>query len=245
MASHSTVGGKLRGDAGGALRGAVSEVNPLTTLDSGLPRPQREIVQLGVVDLLQRLLVANGGYLEAVEPTQAIVESADDDRSIAEILDQLGGRTPAVMVSTGDASFETAGDVDRWKVPTRVHVYFFNNAMRSKLERTVPDVVALADPKADPGVFVAMEHVRMLLCGRRPGGTTHSIAELKPIRERRVAADPEVTIWEQTYSVQLGIVVNMKRDISLELTQINAYHRLAEQASTDDPIVSTETEVNE
>lgn len=239
----TTLGGKYSG--GGALQGTVPQPRALTKLDGGLGRPQREIVLNACVDLLKRLADENGGYLLALEPTDAIIRGTDDDYGIAEVLDQLGGRAPAVLVSTGDADFSTAGDVDRWKKTLRVHVYFVTNSLRSKMERHVPDVVALGNRRADPGAFVMMEHVEMLLIGQAPGNTNGAIKSLRPVGEKRIAADADLVIWEQIYELWLGKTINLNRDLDLELKQINAYHRLAEQASSDDPIVETTTTVGD
>lgn len=241
----TTVGGRFGGNAQGSLQGTVAAPRALTKLDGGHGRPQREIVQDACVHMLGRLLYERGGYLEAIEATDAIVRGPDDEYGIAEVLDQLGSRAPAILIATGDADFETAGDIDRWKKPTRVHVYFFVNSLRSKINRTIPDVVALGDRQKDPGAFVMMEHAAMLLIGQAPGNTTKSIKNLRPVSERRLAADSDLVIWEQVYSVALGLSVDLNRDIDLELRQINAYHRLAEQESTDETIVETETTVGE
>lgn len=212
--------------------------------DGGLHKPQRAVVQDACVLLLQRLLKLNGGYLEAVEATDSQVHSVDDGDEINDMIDQLGGRMPAVLIATGDGDIDTAGDVSRWQTDLEVHVYFLNNNARSRISRTVQDVVALADPTADPGVFVAMEHVRMLLAGQKPGGMTQ-LKELRPIRERRVGTDGERVVWEQIYRTKVSVQVDLKRDISLELTQINTYNRLAEQTASDEPLVSAETKVNQ
>lgn len=210
--------------------------------DGGLNKPQRAVVQDAVVLLLERLQIANGGYLACVEATDSQVHTPDDADEVNDMIDQVGGRMPALLVATGDAELDTAGDVSVWQSELDVHLYFLNNNARSRIARTVQDVVALADPKADPGVFVAMEHARMLLAGQIPGGIMQ-LKRLRPIRERRVGTNGVMVVWEQIYRTKVSVQVDLKRDIALELTQINTYNRLAEQASTDEPIVSTETEL--
>lgn len=212
--------------------------------DGGLAKPQRAIIQDACVLLLERLLKVNGGYLEAVEPTDCMPRSADDVDEIGDMIEQLGGRMPAILVAMGDGELDAAGDVSRWQERIDVHVYFLNSNARSRLARTVQDVVALADPTADPGVFVAMEHARMLLCGQKPGAKTQ-LAELTPRSVRRIGTDGERLLWEQIYTVRASIAVELKRDLTLELRRIDTYNRLAEQASRADAIVTTETEVDE
>lgn len=212
------------------------------TFDGGLGKPQRMVIIDACIELLSRLTRDSGGYLEAIEGTTTIARGPGDTTACADIMEQLSGRAPSVLVATGDMDFETAGDVDRWKSPLRVHVYFFVNHMRDRFEGAAQaDVVQLADGTADPGVFVAMEHARMLLAAKKPGAAAAS--EMKPLTERRIETDGDYEIWEQIYIVNLSQLVNVKRDVTLELKYINTYSRLAEQLDTDEPIVSIETKV--
>lgn len=216
-----------------------STLNP-HTFDSKTGRPQRALVIDAMIDLLSPLDRQNGGYLEAIEGITTIARGPGDDKACAEIMEWLTGRAPSIVIATGDMDFETAGDVDRWRAPLRVHVYFFVFHRRDLFEGPgMADVVQLADGQADPGVFVAMEHARMLLAAKVPGVAAAS--ELKPLTERRIETDGDFEIWEQIYMVHLSQIINSKRNVTLELKQINSYSRVAGQLDTDEPIVSIET----
>lgn len=233
----------------GKLIGRYSGLPYVPTLnfnvfDGGAGKPQRAIVIDSIIAMLARLHADNGGYLQAIEGTTTIAKGVGDTEACADMVAELSGRIPGVLVATGDMDFETAGDVDRWKSPLRVHVYFCTNHMRDRFDgRGVADVVAHADGTADPGVFVATEHVRMLLAAQRAGGAKSQIKDLRPLTERRIETDGEREIWEQIYVVIVSHTINTKRDLTMELKQINTYTRLAEQLVTDDPLVSIESKV--
>lgn len=238
--------GIYTGKYSGALAGRSTLRSPLSTylFDTGLGKPQRLIVLDAVVELLSRLHRLNGGYLEAIETSSSLVDERRDDNDMIDILDQLGGRVPGVLVSCGDREFDPAGATSQWQGPVEVHVYFMTNSMRDRMTRVGGDVEALATPTADPGVFVMMEHALQLLAGQKPGGNAaQSIKELRPTREHRVGTDGDHELWRQVYSVQLVNSVNHKRDIDLDLKLIAAYHRTADQASSDAPILTTETDI--
>lgn len=241
MSYAGTYSGKYTGSLAG--RRYPARLRSTYLFDSGLGKPQRLVVIDAVADLLQRLHRQNGGYLEAIETTSSIVDERRDDHDIVDIVDQLGGRVPGVLVSSADRDFDSAGAVSQWQGPLEVHVYFLTNSMRDRLTRVGGDQESLATPTADPGVFVMMEHALMLLGGQKPGATNGSIKELRPTREHRIGTDGDHELWRQVYTVQMVNTLDHKRDIDLELKQINAYHRLAEQSSSDDPIVNTETDI--
>lgn len=236
-------GGKVTGSVGGAWAGRPAIAPNPTLFDHGLGRPQREIIQAGVVDLLARLRVDQGGYLQAIEPTDVVVRGVNDEEHLGLIYDQLQGRAPAILVATGDKDYTPVSTATHeWKGPISVHVYFFANSLRSRLSRLTGDAQSKASQIADPGLYVMMEHAEQLLIGERCTGNT-SIKELRPVSEGSLGSDNEIAIWQQTYSVLVTRSIREKRDLALELKQINTYHRLSQQAPTDTPVVSTETDV--
>lgn len=237
------LGGGYSGNAGGVanIPGFNSKL-----FDHALGKPLRALVQDAIVNLLARLDVANGGYLLAIEPTTTQIHgiAGGDEQGLALLYDQLRGRAPAILVTTCDKSYSPAGDSFRWLGKLNVEIYFFVNSLRSRIARLAGDVVSDFDPLADPGIYVIMEHVEELLIGQNPGGTLGQIKELRPVAENQIAGDDEVEIWRQVYSVVLARSINDKRDIDLELREIATYHRLADhQADTDEPIVTTETDL--
>lgn len=237
-------GGSFVGTYSGPLAGTpyAKKLLSVAVFDGGLGKPQRAVVIDSMIVLLDRLRREQGGYVQAIEGTTTIARGVGDEEACADVNDQLMGRAPGILIATGDMDFDTAGDTDRWKSPLRVHVYFYVNSMRDRFDgRGTADVVALADGTADPGAFVLLEHARMLLAAQRPGGK--SLAELRPLTERRIATDGDREIWEQIYICNVSQIVNVKRDIALELKQINTYNRLSEQLDSDAPIVSIESKV--
>jgi hypothetical protein len=240
--------GGIAGNIGGGWIGALSVPSMnVRQFDTGLGKSLRALVQDGVIDLLQRMLRENGGYIQAIEPTSVIVRGANDEQGLALILDQLQGRSPAILVATGDKSYSAAGIGGfRWRAELRVHVYFVNNSLRSRLARLVGDVVSDADSSADPGVHIAMEHAEELLVGSIPGGTLNMVQSIVPNEETQLGEDAKQELWHQVYTVEVSRSINAKRDITLELERIDAYHRLADQQQpTDAPIVATQTTVEE
>lgn len=238
-------GGTYVGRYSGRYAGAPT-VPPFNVFafDGGAGKSQRAIVIDAITTMLAPLHINQGGYLQAIEGSTSLAKGPDDDEGCADIVEQLNGRCPGVLVATGDMDFETAGDVDRWKSPLQVHLYFFSNHMRHRFDgRGTADIVSYADGRADPGVFTAMEHARNLICAQRAGGALSQIKDLRPVTERRIAADSEKEIWEQIYIVLVSHTINTKRNVTLELKQINTYTRSSEQLVTDDPLVSIESKV--
>jgi len=238
-------GGTYVGRYSGRFAGAstVPAFN-VFAFDGGAGKPQRAIVIDAITTMLAPLHADHGGYLQAIEGSTELAKGPDDEVACADIVAQLNGRCPGILVSTGDMDFETAGDVDRWKSPLKVHLYFFTNHMRHRFDgRGTADIVAYADGRADPGVFTAMEHARNLICAQRAGGALSQIKDLRPMTERRISTDGEKEIWEQIYVVLVSHTINTKRNLKLELLQINTYTRSSEQLVTDDPLVSIETKV--
>lgn len=233
--------GASQGSYAGRWQGRQSIPDPLVRLfDHGLGQPQRSIVQFGVVAMLQRLLIQNGGYLAAVIPTSTVIRGGGDDEGIGLVMDQLQGRAPAIAVATGVAEYKTGGDIDRWQKHVTVHLYVFTNNVRDRMSRVAGDVVAAANAAADPGAYVILEHCEQLLIGQGGDGTG-SIADMRPHSETQLGGANTVELWEQVYGVWVSRAVNANRDLSLELAAINTYSRLATQAATDPAIVETDT----
>lgn len=238
-------GGVYTGGYSGSYGGQAPPpgFNPLQ-FDHGLGKPLRAIVQDGCLDLLMRLHRYSGGYINEIVPFPTTIAGRHDDQGIALVHD-LTLAAPAILIAVGDRPFQPAGaDPFSWSSDLSVHVYFYVNSIRSRIERQRGDVVSAADATADPGVYVMMEHAMQLLCGKVPGGTKSMIKELRPTNERQLFSDGGVDVWEQAFTVRLSGTINGKRDIDQELIQIETYHRLADSQQPDDPpIVETNTVV--
>lgn len=236
-------GGRLGGRFAGGTNGHARARSFLRyRFDTKLGKPLRGIIQDGVVQLLSPLDGANGGYLAALEPTSQVLRGHQDDESFARLADQLGGRTPAILVGSGDTDYLPAGEISEWKGTATVPVYFVVNAMAGRELRQTGTAESYATPKADPGVYVMLEHARQLIAGQIPGNCGFSLGRMRPTVERQLWDGDDVEIWEQLYTVAISYSLNVKRDITLELTQIETYSRLADQQlDTATAIVETNT----
>lgn len=232
----------------GATEGLIGGRQSTPTLkryefDTGLGKTQRAIVQDAVVEMLSRLLVSEGGYLNAIEPTSALIAGKHDEDGLGLVYEQLQGREPAIAIATGAKRYDPAGLDFNFKSDLDVHVYILCKSLRSRMARVEGDLESDATPTADPGVYVIMEHVEQLLIGQRPGGNLGSIKELRPVEESQLGTAADFEIWHQRYQVFCQRTIDKKRDLTQQLKQINAYGRIATQADTDTPITSTETVV--
>ena len=236
-------GGRLGGRFAGGTNGHARPRSFLRyRFDTKLGKPLRGIIQDGVVQLLSPLDGANGGYLAALEPTAQVLRGHQDDENFARLADLLGGRTPAILVGSGDTDYAPAGETSEWRGTVTVPVYFVVNAMAGRELRQAGTAQSYATRTADPGVFVMLEHARQLLAGQIPGNVGYSIARMRPTAERQLWDGDDVEIWEQLYTVAISYSLNAKRDITLELTQIETYSRLADQQLDTAPaIVETNT----
>lgn len=240
----TVVGGSLGNVAGNVLGVTAVPALKANVFDSGLGKPQRTVVREAVIDLLQRLLIANGGYLQAVEESAVRVRGEHDDEGFMEIFDRLQGRAPSVLVYLGDKPYTPAGAAEMWTAEIDVHVYLLVNSLRGITARLSRDVVALGNPQRDPGVEVALEHIEELLIGQCPGGTKGQIREIRPQRETHVGTEQGFEMWEQIYTVRVSRSIRAKRDLTVDLKAINTYARLADQQTdADPPIVEADTEL--
>lgn len=220
--------------------------------DTGLALPQRTLLRRGAVDLLEGLLVANGGYLRAVLPWGGVVRGYTDEVGINLIQALLNGRAPAMVVGLGDGvgSDGSLGGF-RFAKALELVVYHYSNHARSVTSgRTEIDVTAAASNSADPGLDVMMEHAEELLIGQRVGGaevvnpvnerarSTVSIKQIRWSREEELATDPTLTLWRQVFTVTVTRDINKFRDVSQLLESIHTIVRPSDVPTPDpmDPI---------
>ena len=240
MSFAGILGGRYAGSLGGHR---VPKSFYAFRFDTGLPAPVRFIAQNGVVELLQRLDGANGGYLACLETTPTIIRGGGDEDGMSDVQDQVAGRTPCVLVGIGDQDFTPAGDVHQTKGVIQIPVYVAITSMKSRLDRLFGDAQAAASPHADPGIFVILEHVRELLHGHKPGSRGFTLKELRIKTERQLWAGDEIVIWEQLYEVAASYTGNDHRDISLELKQLETYSRLVPKSTGTPAVAETSTTV--
>lgn len=175
------------------------------SFDTGLSVPQRTLLQQGAIDLLSKLTRAQGGYLASVIPFGGLVRTYTDEVDI-ELLMRQFGKTPAIGIGTGTRPFQTLNVSRReFKSDVQLLVYFATQHGRDMQRgRMEADVRGLTNAQADPGLHVIMEHTLELLCGVFPTTLTSTIKQIIPEREEELAPLPEITIWLQTYNVQLS-----------------------------------------
>lgn len=173
------------------------------TFDTGLAVPQRTLIREGAVALLAKLK-RPAGYLANVSGFGGIVRSYTDQDDI-QILVKALGPTPSIGVATGTRTFESV-NVQRTQAKSSCELilYFANQHSRDMLVgRHESDVTATADAHADPGLDVIMAHALELMHGAYPSQMGTTIKQIQIKREEELATLPEITIWMQTYAVEL------------------------------------------
>lgn len=175
---------------------------------TGLSLPQRTLLQEGAAAILSDLKIDRakpngGGYLVDVVQFGGIVRSYTDKPDIELLVKQVG-RMPSIAVALGTRRFERIS-TSRTQFTSEVQLFLYfssNNSRDMEIGRHKMDVAALADPHADPGLHVMMEHALELLAGQFVAKTP-TVKQCIPIVEEELVTAPELTVWMQTYDVQL------------------------------------------
>lgn len=190
--------------------------------DTGQAAPQRTRLEQGVVSLLSGLKKSAGGYLVEVMAFPFTMDTVGDEDDVRQFVLALS-RAPSIAVHVGErvdapggiGGFSSIGEFD-------LHVYLSSNNMRdSQVGRMEIDSAGLASDQADPGLHIAMEHVRELVIGRY--ATTPVAADIKqarPFRERAIVTYQQITIWEQLYKVKVMTRIDEFRTVAQLLTSI-------------------------
>jgi len=233
-------------------------VNP-RMFDSRLEVPNRTLVRNKVVELLAPMLRSaqpDPGFLAAIVKLDIPLENYDEE-GIVPLLQSLMGRAPAIAIALGDDENKPAGVGGRqWTSFVDVHLYFFNNTMRSIVSRVEADVVSVgddeldppvaADLKADPGIEVAMQCAEELLIGEQPDtATVHGvIKKLVKKRARPVQSNNRLSIWTQQYLVEVTRTINKNRNVVQRLLGFNTVVRQSDQPAESPSSVPFTTEVS-
>lgn len=181
--------------------------------DTGENLPQRTRARNGAVALLAGLQLP-AGYLAAVIPWGGLVRGFTDTDGIDLLWTALNGRAPAIAIALG-ARTKRAGSVDGFasKHSLGLDAYFFSNHRRDETDgRLAPDVVALADVHADPGLDTMMEHAEELLIGQYPGSVP-SIKQIEFVDEDELRTEGDFTLWVQRYSVVVDRIIKPNRTV--------------------------------
>lgn len=216
--------------------------------DTGQPAPQRTRLEQGVVSLLAGLKKDVGGYLVEVMAFPFTMETVGDEDDVRQFVIALS-RAPSIAVHVGErvdepggiGGFSFRGELD-------LHVYLSSNNMRdSQVGRMQIDGAGLANDQADPGLHIAMEHVRELVIGRYatvPVGA--DIKQARPFRERAIITAQQITIWEQLYKVKVMTQIDEFRTVAQLLTSIRfrATRNLADHPPPAAPLDKTSIDIN-
>jgi hypothetical protein len=171
--------------------------------NTGLAKPQRTLITEGAIALLSGLLRPTG-YLATVIPWGSVVRSYTDEVGVVQLHDALSARAPGIAIATGDGPSTTAGIGGfQAKKVIDLLVYFASTNKRDGYSgRMARDGASLASGTADPGLHVMMEHAAELLIGQRCGASS-SIKQIVTDREEELYTGEQVTIWLQTYRVEV------------------------------------------
>lgn len=182
--------------------------------DTGLAKPQRTLITEGAVSLLSGLL-RPAGYLGMVTPWGAVVRSYTDEVGVAQLVNALSLRTPAIAVATGDGASDRQG-IGGFQAKKMIDllVYFATSNKRDGyLGRLAADGASAADDHADPGLHTIMEHAVELLIGQRCGASS-TIKQIIPDREEELFTGDVLTIWLQTYRIEVRTNISEFRTVT-------------------------------
>lgn len=139
-----------------------------------------------IIERLAPLLTRLGGYLQAIRPYNGEVHGP----APAEVLRELEGQAPAILVGIGDGKEEDASNRYVTREEITVEIFLLSNSMRSKLQRT----------RGDGAIYLMLKDVRGLIAGWDHGITGVSV--FKPKGDRPIVRSPGFTIWQVLYTVQ-------------------------------------------
>lgn len=171
-------------------------IGSLAPVSSRSERLNVERAALGALDGLRR---AVGGYLEAVEPYAGQLGGDDLDA----VRNRLLGRSPAVLVSTGDGDYDTkAMSRRRAVVVLELHVDCISGHLRSPEARLAGDEAGELG-QGDPGLYVILADVRDRLMGM-PLGVAGSAPPILSREDVLLVAD-DLAICRATYLVRCAV----------------------------------------
>lgn len=173
----------------------------------------RQRIENAIIVRLQKCLgKPNGGYLEAIEPYNGEIDQQDGPE---DFICTLKGRSPAVLVATGSATYdpESVGR-NRWQRLITVEIFVSSKHMRTKENRNRSDVVADGDKTADPGIYQIIDDVFEQIAGDCFG--LSGVGRLAPTREDVLLQEDCFTVWRLTYESAVD-AIGAKRDASDQL----------------------------
>jgi hypothetical protein len=184
-------------------------------------------------------------YLGAIVsvPRPAHAKAEEDAEFLSDIARAVNGRVPCIAIATGKATTQS-DDEEGLEITesTDVVIYVVSGNQRGTVDgRLFVDVGAAADDTKDPGVFAILQHVTERVQGSDLG--IDGVRVPRKTDEDEVATFDDVTIWGQTYSVDVDLTINPDRPATTVMTSIEAKHKGdgIPDATSLDPTVDTVT----
>lgn len=210
--------------------------------DSGLSRSTRELIVGAVASKLAELRRPTK-YLAAIVSLSRPAAGKSDEDFLIDLAKAANGRVPCVAIATGDCKSQSDGE-DGYEMTDTIElgIYVVSGNQRGVVDgRLFVDITAAADDTKDPGVFAILQHVTERIQGAMFG--LEGIHEPRKFEEGEVWSGDDVTVWGQTYNVDVSSSINPDRDATTLMTSIEALHRGdgIPDASSLDPLIDTVT----
>jgi hypothetical protein len=180
----------------------------------------RTSIETGVIELLAPLTRAEGRYLKAVDHYNGELlgkEGLDDIRTA------LLGRSPGVLVTTGDST-TVEHKLDRRNVIERfqVHLFVISTNWGSDKAQRVGDEASEFDPTLDPGINQMLWDIRGLLERQKPmdGAQFLEHGDDAVI----VPGGRGFTMWRARFSVAVHLTI--PRVTGVPITEYEALHNI-------------------
>lgn len=179
---------------------------PILANQVGHSPAEEAMLEHAVVNMLQQLHVANGGYLHLIGFYNG---ELDTPEGTTELFGTMMGSAPAVLVATTTARPERKSNRKlNQRIPVQLELLVVSNHLRDHQFRVHADAPAREDlarvddnalfrSKWDPGIYRIMADVRSILFGRDLGVANMSRLEFtlkQPVIQAR-----ELTLWRMQF----------------------------------------------
>ncbi len=156
----------------------------------------RTLVERQALAYLEPLSQRQGSYLRELGTYNG---ELDTEEGTVALFNRLLGAQPAVLISTGIATHRPASTSALiWHSTFEVVVIAASAHMRSREAAREGDEAGVLDPGADPGVWAILADCMDYLAGRQgPGPSKY----FDPQREAPIMTAPELTLWQQVYTI--------------------------------------------
>ncbi len=188
----------------------------------------RTEIEDAVIRELRALTVSRpGGYLRAVKPYQGSLTPSADDEDLNRV---LLGQSPAILVTTGDSTFER--DTVSNRKSTRdleLHLIIVSSMLRSQEAKARGD-----DQSRDPGVYRILEDCVRQLMMKEFLVTGASFA--LPRSETVIARDADKAIWLFTWGIKTDVIATAADELDGDYATLRGQINNADD-DTIDPVI--------